>query len=58
MPLDDAPPLQLIVVEGGGWCDPETGVCEPAPEQLADPANEPATNAPVEATEADPQPEA
>ncbi|WP_433362663.1 hypothetical protein ACQPZX_30720 [Actinoplanes sp. CA-142083] len=29
MPKDDAPPLQLIVVEGGGYCDPETGFCAP-----------------------------
>ena len=41
MPADDAPPLQLIVVEGGGYCDPVTGLCEPAPEEAteADPAD-------------------
>ncbi|MFI5890068.1 hypothetical protein ACIA5D_08095 [Actinoplanes sp. NPDC051513] len=54
---DDAPPLQLIVVEGGSWCDPETGVCAPADKQLLDRASEPA-NAPVEAAEADPRAEA
>ena len=30
MPKDDTRPLQLIVTEAGGYCDPVTGFCAPA----------------------------